>query len=353
MIKILVLSAGDCTGINFTKSLSLLKEKYYIIATDTNVYRLQHVQSDEKYLLPDNSSSDDEYFNALLRVVHKSQPDFIYAADTNYELYMLSKYRDSLPSYCKYFLPSQAACEIYEDKWQTYQYLRSAGITVPETIIINTEKDIYDAIERFGKIWIRAISGSGGFGSIPTSDPQLGISWVRKYNGWGNFSAAEILTARTATWIGIWWNGELIVCQSRKRLYWEYGNLSPSGVTGITGAQVTCNDKDIHDIALRSILSTGHPPHGIVSVDFAYDGQGIPNPTEIQASRFYSSIYFLSKAGLNLPDKYVELGVTGHTLERGVVSPLPNDLLWLKAVDCSPILTSVNDLAEIRKTLVV
>lgn len=353
MIKILVLSAGDCTGINFTKSLSLLGNKYYIIATDTNVYRLQHVYGDEKYLLPENVSEESEYVEALVKIIKRSKPDFIYAADTNFELYMLSKYRGVISEYCKFFLPSPESSNIYENKWLTYQCLKTAGIVVPETLMINSEEDIHNAIDKFGKIWLRAIEGSGGFGSIPTSDPQLGIAWVKKYNGWGKFTAAEVLTSRTATWIGIWWKGELIVCQSRKRLYWEYGNLSPSGVTGITGAQTTCNDIELHDIALRSIESVKHDPHGIVSVDFTYDSNGVANPTEIQASRFYSSIYFLSKAGLNLPDRYVELGYSGNIGESGIISPLPNDLLWLKAVDCAPILTTVKDLAEIRKSFVL
>lgn len=342
-IRILVLSAGDGTGINFCNSLKLIDNKYHVIGVDTNIYRIHYATADEKFLLPDPNK--EEYWPSLLKLIKLTAPDFIYASDTNKELEQLSNRRDEVP--ISMFLPPKPAIAIYEDKWLSYQYFKANGIKVPETLLINEEKDINYAIGQFGNIWLRSTHGSGGNGSISTNDPLLAKAWINRYNGWGHFTAAEVLTKTMATWIGLWINGRLAVCQGRYRLHWEYSNLSPSGVTGITGAQSTTSNALIHEIALKAIHSIPHRPHGIVSVDFTFDSNGIPNPTEIQASRFYSSIYFLAKAGLNFPDIYVEMGLTGNLpyLEP-LEHPLTDDLVWLKTIDFTPKLITLDEIAK-------
>ena len=178
---------------------------------------------------------------------------------------------------------------------------------------------------------------------MPTSDPRLAAAWISRHNGWGTFTASELLTKKMATWIGLWYEGQLIASQGRERLHWEYASLSPSGVTGITGAQVTTNAPAICEVARKAIDALPFSPHGIVSVDLTYDRQRNPNPTEIQASRFYTSILFLATAGLNLPDLYIQLALTGNASALPSVNPLPDGLLWLKSVDCQPQLTTVKE----------
>ena len=349
-LRILVLSAGDGAGINFCNSLKLCEGKYHIIGSDTNIYRLHYATADEKFLLP--SVDKGEYWSTLILLIDKTKPDFIYAADTNKELELLSERREEI--FVPFFLPPKEAVNIYENKWQSYLFFKNAGLIVPETILITEPKDIDYAINKLGSIWLRAIRGSGGNGSLPTNDPMMAKAWVSRYNGWGNFTAATVLSKKMATWIGIWQNGELVVCQGRKRLHWEYANLSPSGVTGITGAQSTTSDPILQKVAIDAISSIPIRPHGIVSVDMTYDNSDIPNPTEIQASRFYSSIYFLAKAGFNLPDIYVTIALTGVIpthVKR--LNPLPDDLVWLKAVDFMPKLITLNELIKSEKEYAV
>lgn len=339
--KILVLSAGDNTGIGFCRSLKLLGGKYEVIATDTNVFRLHHALGDTHYLLPDPAS--DHYFPMLLRLIDKEKPDFLYASDTNIELSIVTSRRTELN--CRTFWPSPEAIALYENKWLTYLRCVNTNVSVPRTILVREPKDIHQATGNWGRIWLRSIYGSGGRGALVTDDPELGVAWIRRFDGWNAFTAAEVLDGEMATWMGIWWQGNLVVGQGRKRLHWEYAHLSPTGVTGITGAQSTVSDKTLRETALEVIHSMGYPPHGLVAVDFTYDKDGRPNPTEVQATRFYSSVLFLSEAGLNLPDIYTELGLTG---ERPAIEdrldPLPSDLVWLKAIDCLPKLTTWDEI---------
>lgn len=334
------MSAGDNAGINFCNSLLLEDEKFDVIAADTNVFRLLQAVGHSKLLLPDPSSPD--YLPALNQAIHQTGAEFLYAADTNLELQLVSEHRDKLA--IRQFLPPSQAVEIYEDKWRSHQYFVAAGLPQPETVLVHTPEDLHGLLEKHGRVWLRAIRGSGGKGALPTDSVAMATAWLDRHSGWGNFTAAQVLTKKMATWSGLWHHGKLVICQGRRRLHWEYGELSPAGITGITGAQSTCDDPELHDLALRTIASVPIAPHGIVSVDFTYDSRGRPNPTEIQASRFYTSIYFLARAGLNFPARFVELGMED---DRGTAAPLcnplPNDLVWLKAVDREPILTHMAD----------
>jgi carbamoyl-phosphate synthase large subunit len=343
VIRVLVLSAGDPAGINFCKSLRLEKEAFYILGADTNQFRVHLAVADERYLLPVADSPD--YLEVLRRLIRRVAPDLIYAADTNRELEIVSENRETFSALV--YLPPVQAVRVYEDKWECTRRCAAAGVPVPETILVSHPADLDNAFAQFGSVWLRATHGSGGRGSLPTDDIRLARAWIDRHQGWGTFTAAKRLTGRMATWIGIWWEGKLIVGQGRNRLHWEYSHLSPSGVSGITAAQSTTSDPEITTIAHAAIAAAGFAPHGIVGVDLTYDQAGVPNLTEIQASRFYTSIYFLACAGLNMPAMYVRLAlklpVTSYPTG---INPLRDDLVWLKTVDAEPILT---DLASVHR----
>jgi carbamoyl-phosphate synthase large subunit len=72
-----------------------------------------------------------------------------------------------------------------------------------------------------------------------------------------------------------------------------------------------------------------------------YDRNGIPNPTEINVSRFFTTIQFFAEAGLNMPKIFKDIVLYSKfpNLDRPI-SPLPTGLLWLRAMDALPILTT-------------
>lgn len=349
MKKIIVTNAGRSTAINFCRSLRLAPEKYEIIGLEQSKYSILNAEVDQKILCP---SGDSEYYLPFLKdVIKNTKADLLYPSKTNEELWLISRERNNLG--IKTFLPEDDVIQIFEDKFATNDYLKRTGIKVPETFLINNENDLKKAFEILKNgVWLRAVKGCGGKGSMPTKSFDMAKAWIDRFNGWGCFTASERLTDKTATWTGIWKDGNLVVSQIRKRLYWEYSYLAPSGVTGITGAQVTAKDKIIDEIALKSIFAITGKPHGIVSVDFTYDYDGLPNPTEIQASRFYTSTYFLAKAGLNLPYIFIKLAFDEKIEEfEEKFSPLEEGLLWVKYVDCLPQLSSVQEVSAYESTL--
>ena len=52
--------------------------------------------------------------------------------------------------------------------------------------------------------------------------------WIERYNGWGDFVAAEMLTPDTVTWLSIWHEGELVFAKHslvREGNKWSISNL--------------------------------------------------------------------------------------------------------------------------------
>jgi carbamoyl-phosphate synthase large subunit len=102
---------------------------------------------------------------------------------------------------------------------------------------------------------------------------------------------------------------------------------------------------------MDAIRAIDGKPHGIFGVDMTYDNQGWPNPTEINIGRFFTTHYFFTKAGLNLPEIYcnIALNNTFPVLERKI-NPLPNGLLWIRGMDVEPVMTTIDELHKLEKT---
>lgn len=350
-IRVLVTNAGEGPGINFCRSLRLADQPYYIIAAEPVPYRFWNVEADEKHPLV--AGSDPRFIPHLRALAARTRADVVYTSDTNDELLKLSKHREEIISTgAKVLMPDNAKVAIFEDKWRTYEFLKKAGVRAPYSEIVNTPEQLDALLDRFGKVWLRAVYGSGGRGSIATDDRTLARSWIETQNGWGSFTCAEFLQGTSATWSGLWDDGQLVACQIRKRLFWEFSHLSPSGVTGITGAQEVSDDPEVHRTAMAAIACVDDRPNGIVSVDMTFGADDLPYVTEIQASRYYSSILFLAEAGLNFPDMFVRLAMgQRECLPRELMNPLPTDLVWVKYVDCLPRLVRMSEIREIEKVM--
>jgi carbamoyl-phosphate synthase large subunit len=194
-------------------------------------------------------------------------------------------------------------------------------------------------------LWIRETSGAFGRNSLPAKKVEHAQYWIDYHQGWGRFSAAEFLSYQSTTWQSMWRHGELIVAQGRKRLYWEFSNRSPSGITGLTGTGVTVSDPVLDEIAISAIRAIDASPHGIFGVDLTYDSDGIPNPTEINIGRFFTTHLFFSQAGLNMPYIFTKLALDEEppAVPRKV-NPLPEGLAWVRGMDMEPVLTTLTEI---------
>lgn len=295
---------------------------------------------DERYCVPYATSPD--FRTHVAELVKRTRPDFMHFQN-DFEIRAISRMRDDLVAIgAKLFMPRNEVIENCVDKHASYAIWRAEGVRTPETILLNGEADLRTAFDRFGgTIWLRAIEGGGGKGALPTSDFEFAKLWVERFNGWGMFTAAQLLSADTVTWLSIWHEGELVVAQTRRRRNWSFGDRTLSGVTGVTGVGETWSNEEVTSLSMDAIRAIDDRPHGIYGVDMTYDGEGRPNVTEINISRFFTTVYFFTEAGLNMPRIAVDIGLYGKfpSLECKI-NPLPDGLLWIRGMDRRPVLSS-------------
>ena len=341
MSKILVAGAGGAPSEGVVHSLRK-NPNNYVIGMGSEPTDLILSKAHKKYYIPYANTS--EYKDKLLSILNSEKPDLVHFQN-DLEIYHASLIREDIEATgTKIFMPEHSVIDTCVHKYKSYLAFKKAGVVVPENIEINTEEDLKKAFNELGdtdgKIWLRDSGiGGGGKGALPTNDYALAKSWIDHYNGWGDFIAAEMLTPNTVTWLSIWHEGELVVAQTRAREGWTHGNRAISGVTGVTKVGVTISDEKIEKVDINTVKAVSDTPHGIFGVDMAYDKNGIPNPTEINISRFFTTVRFFTEAGVNFPEIFKQLALGEKiSIDKGIINPLADGLMWVRGMDTEPLL---------------
>lgn len=341
MTRILISGAGGVPTENVIRSWLAAGDGEEIIGMGSEPSDLILSAAARKYIVP--YAVDPAYKAALAKVLAEARPDLAHFQN-DVEILEASRLRaDIMAAGVKLFMPRHEVVENCVDKGKSAKIWRAAGVRIPQTMDIDTQDDLKKAFSALGdgqgRIWLRARVGGGGKGALPTNDVEFAARWIDRFKGWGKFTAARLLTEKTVTWLSIWHKGELVVAQTRKRKSWNFGNRTLSGVTGVTGVGETCSSGEIDKIAQDAILAIDSRPHGIYGVDMTYDQDDIPNPTEINISRFFTTVFFFTQAGLNMPKIFKDIALYGKfpSLTRKI-NPLPDGLLWIRSMDREPLL---------------
>jgi hypothetical protein len=348
MKRLLLSETGGALTRNVVASLREAKERYHVIGVTSHPYELALSNADESYLVPE--ARDPSFIPVLSELAGETGAQFLHSQH-DAVIRVLAEHRDRLPT--STFLPDTETVNRCVDKYASYLRWRERGIPVAESLLLERPDDLQTAFESLGEtIWIRLKEGGGGAGSLPVSDASFARIWIDRFGGWGRFVASELLSPESVTWSSIWHEGDLIVAQSRKRLYWLFANRTLSGVTGVTGAATTVRDPSIDALAQRAILAIDPRPHGIFSVDMTYDRSGEPRATEINIGRFFTTIHFFTRAGLNMPELFVKLAFGEEPPPaQSRINPLAPGLLWVRGMDTEPVLTTEAAIENYRRSL--
>jgi len=345
--RIYIGGAGGAPSNNFIRSLRESERRDYLVGASSAASDLFLADVDERIVVPRAVAPN--YPEVILAVLKRTRPDFMHVQN-DFEVRAVSRLRRDIEALgVRLYLPAAETIDNCVDKSKSYDIWRRSGIKVPRTMVVRTPEDLARAFDQFGtKIWIRATEGGAGRGALPTDSLDFARLWIDRFEGWGAFTAAELLTDQSVTWQSIWHQGNLVVAQTRRRRSWNFGDRTLSGITGITGVAETCSDPEVDRIALAAITAVDQKPHGIFSVDMTYDRAGIPNPTEINIGRFFTTHYFFTKAGVNFPEIYCNIALDGRfpSLARKV-NPLPGGLVWIRGMDVHPVLTTVEELERL------
>jgi glutathione synthase/RimK-type ligase-like ATP-grasp enzyme len=344
MAKVIITGAGSAQSNGVINSLLLANDGEEIIGLGSDPSDLMICRAPKKYLMP--HSRDAQYKDVLLKVLQAEQPGMIHFQH-DAELAVALKFRSEIEALgVRMLVPDYETIDTCVHKYKSWQKFKAAGIRVPENIFLHTPDDLRRALHELGgpdgTVWLRSADiGGGGKGALPTKDFDEAKEWIDSLNGWGDFIAAELLTTRTVTWLSIWKDGELVVGQARRRHAWAHSALSRSGVTGVTKISETCSDPEVDEVGQKAVRAVSAKPHGIYGVDMTYDRAGLPNPTEINISRFFTTIQFFTEAGLNMPKILKDIVLYDRLPDLpNKLNPLPDGLLWLRAMDAPPLLTT-------------
>jgi hypothetical protein len=352
-MKILIAGAGGAPSEGVINSILKCEKNEEVIGMGSEPTDLVLSQAQKKYFVP--YANDPQYKNGLLKILKQEKPDLVHFQN-DLEIFHASQLRDDIHALgIKTYMPTHEVIDTCVHKFKTFQKLKTAGVKVPETVVLNNEEDLKKAMQDLGdekgNVWLRASSiGGGGKGAAPTNSFEFAKGWINRYNGWGEFTASEMLTANTVTWLSIWHEGNLVVAQTRIRKGWTHGNRTVSGVTGVTKVGQTFSDVTVDEISIKTVKAVDAKPHGIYGVDMTYDKNGVPNPTEINISRFFTTVLFFTEAGLNMPKIFKDIILYNEfpKLEK-VINPLPDGLLWLRGMDTKPrLMTNSNIQKEIN-----
>jgi predicted ATP-grasp superfamily ATP-dependent carboligase len=338
MARILLSGAGGSAAYNFYDSLKFSGSDHYVVGADMKPYHLELIDVPKRYIVP--GVKDPSYIDAMNRVIQKEKLEFLHP-QPDVEVAFLARNRDKIEA--KTFLPDVQTVELCHDKMEFNTQLRKRGVSVPETMHITSQQDLKDALAVLTKIqpkvWLRAIHGAGSKASLPINSYYQGDAWIdywRNFRGidYGDFMASEFLPGHEYAWQSLWWEGELITAQARERIEYIFGELTPSGQTSSPSVAKTVNRDDVNETCQAAVRAVSGKPHGVYCVDLKEDASGVPKVTEINIGRFFTTSNFFAHAGLNMPQMYIELGLTGKLKEKPTqLNPLPPNLYWIRMID--------------------
>lgn len=263
---------------------------------------------------------------------------------------VLSRFKDQLVA--KTLLPSIGTVLKCQDKFATGIEWRRAGLRETRILRIESEDELFAAGEELGyPFWMRATHGAGARGATEVHSYQQGSAWFDYWLSRGSdwdFVAEEFLPGRDYAWTSLWYKGKLVTSQARERLEYIFPHLAPSGRTGTPTVAVTIHSEAVNVMATEAVLAVDPSPHGLFCVDLREDRDCTPRPTEINAGRFFTTSYFYTAAGLNIPSLCATLATTNAEpedltfkfggQELAQYNPLPEGLYWIRHIDCPAVL---------------
>lgn len=347
MKRILVTGAGGPAGVNFIRSLREADEPFFIVGTDVNRFHLEWPDLDVAYEAP--RCTDSGYIDFLNELIERHDIQLVHA-QPDVEVSVISEHRERLKA--PVFLPSKETVRICQDKYLSARVWAEAGVARQRSLLIQSWEDLKAAAELLGlPFWLRATHGVGGTGSTPVENVDVAYHWMEYWRLRGrnwSFVAHEYLPGRNLAFSSLWHEGRLICSQTRERLEYIYPYLAPSGVTGTPVIAVTRKRPDVNRIATEAVLAIDPKASGVFSVDLKEDRDGIPRPTEINCGRFFTTSYFFTRAGINIPHLYTKIAFGEPLPPIPPYDSLEEGLYWVRHIDCPAVLCREEELNAVR-----
>ena len=342
--RVLITFAGGQLGRGVTAALRAAGP-VHVIAADADGYGLFQTEAEERYIIP--RADEPDYMDVLRDLVRRTNPDLVWPMHDDEIGRVVADDRDLG---ARTFLPPREVVELCHNKFASNQVFRAAGVPAPDTMMLDTEKDLPEAFHRFdGDVWLRPVRGAGGRGALGTDNLELATIWMNQLDGWGRYSASEKLSEQEHTFESVWHRGELIVaqCNTRNpRVRRPVGMLGQSAPPGLGVRRRYPPADGVKEVAIAAANAvSGGQPHGIFSVDMNSDRNGVPNVTEINIGRFgMSGAITFYQHGANFPDIALKMAFDEDPgFKPPLLNPLQKDVGIVLSVGSPPVAVTDNE----------
>jgi carbamoyl-phosphate synthase large subunit len=339
--RILLTGIGGNAAAGTAKSLLRFPDEFTIIGSDADKFNVRFGlnYAERVYLVP--NAGNEQYIAALSRAIKKENVDLVIPSPDP-EVFEISKHRDEIGA--EVFLPDHKTIEIAQDKWSTYKLLRGK-VQQPRTFLVKDREELERGLRALGgPAWLRKRRGAGAPRAFVARNYEEAKFWVEYWEGYGQFTASELLTGRNLAWIALYKEGNMVTSGGYERIRYYMEHVAPTGVTGNINVGITIHDEKLNAAAEDAVRALDSKPNGAYTVDLK--GSAHPLTTEINAGRFHMSFFTYTVAGLNLPYYYVKLAL-GESVEYPAKrDALKQGILTIRNTDNEPVFVDQNDLGS-------
>ncbi|MEX0719962.1 MAG: hypothetical protein WD059_04785 [Balneolaceae bacterium] len=309
MNKILITGVGGPTPIGIAKSLKLGYDDVSLIGIDADIYApglYRDKLFKKTYRVP--KASDENYWEAIQEIVGKEKIDYAFVVPETEVLEWCRKEKEGLP--CDALLPDAEIASFVYDKLNVSSSLASYQLT-PKTIEI-VDKNALDSIgnELDYPYWVREKAGAGAMGAFKIKEKKDIENWLKVNPGDVNLIASTFLPGRNFACKILYKNDELVMSATAERIEYLLSNAAPSGISGMCARGKLINHESLlekSEKALKVIHEKFNKKiHGMFTVDFKEDKNGVPYITEINI-RHVSFTYAFSLGGANFANKTLDV----------------------------------------------
>lgn len=148
-MKVLVTGAGALLGQGIIKSLKMAKTAFEIVALDPDPRAAGLFWADRGHLVP--FASDPSYLERVESILQREKPDAVLVG-TDVELSIFAEHRERLErTYETHIVVSRPeVVRIADDKWLTYQFLKSRGLPCPASALPTEPGAVDELVKEVG-----------------------------------------------------------------------------------------------------------------------------------------------------------------------------------------------------------